>query len=221
MIGAPVLNVHELNLQQHYPSLDKDLLRKIVEVGEFRTFRQGEMIMRSGQYIRSVMLIIDGLVKVFREDNEGNEFFMYYLESGDACALTMICTGRQNISELAARAVKDTTIVAIPLLYMDQWMRENKSWYQFVLGSFKDRFEELMQTIDQIAFRNMDERLVFYLRRYQEKLKTKRIHLTHTEIAQELNSSREVISRLLKKLADKGMLRLHRQYIEVIDLSLD
>ncbi len=220
MIGAPVLNVIEFNLHHHYPSLEKELVSKIAEIGEFKTFRQGEMIMRSGQYIRSVMLILEGLVKVFREDDEGNEFFMYYLEGGDACALTMIYTGKQNISELTAKVIKDTTIVAIPLSYMDQWMREYKSWYEFVLGSFKERFEELMQTIDQIAFRNMDERLVFYLKRYQEKLKTSRIDLTHTEIAQELNSSREVVSRLLKKLADKGMLRLHRQYIEVIDLGL-
>jgi CRP/FNR family transcriptional regulator, anaerobic regulatory protein len=166
------------------------------------------------------MLILDGLVKVYREDEEGNEFFMYYLDGGKACALSMLCAVKQDTSELTAKAVTNTTVISIPLEYMDQWMTEYKSWYHFVLSTYRERFEELLLTIDHIAFRNMDERLVFYLKRHQEKLKSNIIPLTHTEIAQELNSSREVITRLLKKLSDKGVLRLHRQHIELIDLNL-
>src|SRR5215204_5804197 len=134
--------------------------------------------------------------------------------------LSMICASKQDTSELTAKSVTETTVITIPISYMDQWMTKYKSWYQFVLGTYKERFEELLLTIDHIAFRNMDERLVFYLKRHQEKLKSNNIPLTHSEIAQELNSSREVITRLLKKLSDKGMLKMHRQHIEIINLYL-
>jgi CRP/FNR family transcriptional regulator len=176
--------------------------------------------MRVGQYIRFTMLILEGLVKIYREDDEGNEFFIYYLGPGKACALSMICASKQETSELMARAMTDTTVLAIPLASMDRWMMQYKSWYHFVLGTYRQRFEELMQTIDHVAFRNMDERLVFYLKRQQDQLKTHTLPLTHTEIAQDLNSSREVISRLLKKMADKGMIKLQRQHIEILDLHL-
>jgi CRP/FNR family transcriptional regulator len=176
--------------------------------------------MRTGQYIRSTMLVLDGLIKIYRDDEEGGEFFMYYIEGGKACALSMICALKQDTSEISAKAVMNTTVIAIPLSLMDQWMTQYKSWYQFVLGTYRERFEELLQTIDHIAFRNMDERLIFYLKRHQEKLKSNVISVTHSEIAQELNSSREVITRLLKKLSEKGMLKMHRNHIEIIDLDL-
>jgi CRP/FNR family transcriptional regulator, anaerobic regulatory protein len=214
------MSLSEQAIHQHFPSLQKELVQKIVEVGEQRTFKEGELLMRTGQYIRSTILVVEGLVKIYRQDDEGNEFFMYYLDGGKACALSMICATRQDTSELTAKAVTDTTVIAIPLQYMDQWMTQYKSWYHFVIGTYRDRFEELLLTIDHIAFRNMDERLAFYLKRHQEKLKSNSIPLTHTEIAQELNSSREVITRLLKKLSDKGMVRLHRQHIEIINLDL-
>ena len=205
---------------QHFPLFEKKLAEEISKHGEIRTFREGEFLMRTGQYIRSTMLVLDGLIKIYREDDEGNEFFMYYIEGGKACALSMICSLKQDTSEITAKTVKDTTAIAIPLSYMDQWMTQYKTWYQFVLGTYRERFEELLQTIDHIAFRNLDERLIFYLKRHEEKLKSKIIPLTHSEIAQELNSSREVITRLLKKLSDKGMLKMHRQHLEIIDLDL-
>jgi CRP/FNR family transcriptional regulator, anaerobic regulatory protein len=212
-----MLTVQEI--QKWFPSFEKELVESIAEVGELKTFKEGETLMRTGQYIRSTMLIVDGLVKIYREDEEGNEFFMYYLDAGKACALSMICAANQETSELMAKADTDATVLSIPLSYMDQWMTQYKSWYHFVLRSYRERFEELLQTIDHIAFRNMDERLVFYLKRHQEKLKSNIISIPFTEMAQELNSSREVISRLMKKLADKGLVVLHRTHIELVDLE--
>ena len=214
------MEITQQEIRDRFPSFENNLIEEFAATGEIRTFKEGELLMRTGQYIRSTILVLQGLVKIYREDDEGNEFFMYYLEGGKACALSMVCSSKQNISELTAKSVTDTTVISIPLFYMDQWMTKYKSWYQFVLGSYKDRFEELLLTIDHVAFRNMDERLVFYLKRHQDKLKSNNIPLTHSEIAQELNSSREVITRLLKKLSDKGMLKMHRQHIEIIDLHL-
>jgi CRP/FNR family transcriptional regulator, anaerobic regulatory protein len=118
-----------------------------------------------------------------------------------------------------ARAVTSSTVLTVPLHKVDEWMGKYKSWAQFAVSSYRERFEELLETIDHVAFRNMDERLVFYLKRHQEKFHTKVISLSFTEIAQDLNSSREVISRLMKKLADKGMILLHRTHVEIIDME--
>ena len=210
---------HDEVLRLKFPSFEKELVEEIVSKGSIRSFKNGDQLIKTGQYIRSAMLVLNGLIKIYREDNEGNEFFIYYLEPGQACALSMVCALKQETSQVMAVAVADTEVIAIPLDVMDAWMMKYKSWYQFVLGSYRDRFEELLLTIDHIAFRNMDERLVFYLKRNSDILGSNMLAITHSEIANELNSSREVISRLMKKLADKGMIKVHRQFVEIIDLD--
>jgi len=204
-----------------FPSFEKALAEQISAHAELKAFKEGDVLMKTGQYFRSVLLVVSGLVKVYREDEEGNEYFMYYLQPGQACALSMICAARQQASQLKVSASTDTEVIKIPLEYMDEWMLHYKSWYYFVLENYRNRFQELLITIDHIAFRNMDERLLFYLQRQQQTLKTDILTVSNTEIAQELNSSREVISRLMKKLAEKGMIEyLKGQQIKLIDLQL-
>jgi CRP/FNR family transcriptional regulator len=203
-------------LKNFLPSFEPALLEEISEIGEIRHFSEGTVFMRTGQYFKSTMIILSGLVKIYREDEEGNEFFMYYLEPGKACALSFICSRKQEVSELTAKADKETEVIAIPLEAMERWTTQYKSWNEFALMNYRERFEELLLTIDQVAFRNMDERLIFYLKKHQQQHNTNLINLTHQQIATELNSSREVITRLLKKLADKNMIRLHRQNIELL-----
>lgn len=210
----------ENSLNKIFPSFDNDLVREIEHKAGLKELKAGEMLIRSGQNMRSTMLILSGLVKIFREDDEGNEFFMYYLQPGQACALSMICATKQETSQIMAKAVTDTKIAAIPIQYMDDWMAQYKSWYYFVVETYRSRFEELLVTIDHIAFRNMDERLVFYLKKQQEILKTNLLQVSNTEIAQELNSSREVISRLMRKLSEKGIVKLHKHYVEIINLNI-
>lgn len=206
-------------IQQQFPAFEKELVQDIESNSEIRSFTAGEQLMRTGQYFKSTMLIVEGLVKVYREDDQGNEFFMYYLQPGQACALSMVCAVKQETSQIMAKAVKDTEVISIPLSYMDEWMSKYKSWYHFVLETYRSRFEELLETIDHIAFQAMDERLEFYLKKHVQTLGSKIIPLSHQEIADELNSSREVISRLLKKMEQMGKVRLQRNSIEVIKLS--
>jgi len=132
----------------------------------------------------------------------------------------MICAIKRETSAIKATAVTDTEAIAIPLEHMDAWMQRYKTWYYFVLETYRTRFEELLVTIDHIAFRNMDERLLFYLKRQQETLKTKHLYVNNTQIATELNSSREVISRLMKKLSDKGFIKMHKNSIEIVKLDV-
>lgn len=209
----------ESEISRYFPTLEPELVQEIVRVAAVKTFTEGEVLMRTGQNIRSAILVLDGLVKIYREDEQGNEFFMYYLDAGKACAISLVCALGQETSGLMARAVNQATILSIPLNYVDEWMGKYKSWAQFALSSYRERFEELLLTVDHIAFRNMDERLVFYLKRHRDQFSTNRIHTSFTEIAQDLNSSREVISRLMKKLSDKGIIQLHRTHIELIDLE--
>jgi CRP/FNR family transcriptional regulator len=163
--------------------------------------------------------VTKGIIKVFREDDEGNEIFMYNLHPGEACAISMTCAARQIASQIMAKALIDTEVIAIPAELMDEWGSKYKSWYQFVLETYRSRFEELLDTLDQIAFRNLDERLLWYLKQHQKSLKTNVLKASFTEIAHELNSSREVISRLIKKLAEKGHIKMHKNQIEIIDLK--
>jgi CRP/FNR family transcriptional regulator len=207
-------------LKSLFPSFDDAFIAELAGASNRKTFKDGTMLMKTGQYIRSTMIVLEGLVKVFREDEEGNEYFMYFIEPGQACALSMVCSSTQDTSELTAIAVGDIEVLVVPLAKMDEWMTRYKPWYQFVLKTYRKRFEELLVTIDHIAFRNMDERLVFYLKKNRETLKSNIIPLTHAEIANELNSSREVITRLMKKLSDRGVVKLNRNSVEIIDPEL-
>ncbi len=201
-----------------FPSFERPLQEELLLVSEARSFPAGAALMRTGQYFRVTMLITEGLVKVYREDEEGNEFFMYYLQPGQACALSMVCASKQESSQIMAKAVKDTEVLALPLQYMEEWMTKYKSWSQFVLETYRSRFEELLITIDHVAFRAMDERLEFYLQQHRQTLQKNMIEINHQEIANELNSSREVISRLLKKMEQLGKIKLHRNAIEILQL---
>ncbi len=201
------------NLKLLFPDLEEGLYHEILSHGTIKEVKAGETLLKVGQTIRSAMLIIDGLVKLYREDDEGKEFFIYHLDAGQACSLSMVCAAKHETSEVLAKALTDATILAIPLEYMDQWMSKYKSWYQFVITSYRNRFEELLKTIDAIAFTGMDERLEFYLRKQVEKL-GHNLKITHQEIANDLNSSREVVSRLLKKMETRGRLKIHRSSIE-------
>jgi CRP/FNR family transcriptional regulator len=201
-----------------FPEFEPALMDSLEKEGTIREIPAGTLIMRTGQFIRSTMLVLDGLIKVYRTDEDGNEFFMYHLKPGQACALSMTCAIGQQTSQISAKTSKDTIVLQIPIEKMDEWMAEYRSWYQFVVQTYRSRFDELLQTLDSIAFRHMDERIEFYLKRHRDNLGTNIIPVTHQEIAQELNSSREVVSRLLKKLAERGKIKLNRYHIEILDL---
>jgi CRP/FNR family transcriptional regulator len=205
-------------LRKCYPLFEDNLLNEIEEQGEFKTFPANEVLMRKGQYIRSTMLVLSGLIKIYREDDDGNEFLMYYLKPGEACALSLVCAAKHEASPIMAKTVTETEVMMLPVDNMSEWMSKFKSWYQFVIETYRNRFDELLATLDNVAFRSMDERLEFYLKRAKEAQQATMLNISHQEIANELNTSREVVSRLLKKMEQKGMVNLHRNAIELKNL---
>lgn len=192
-----------------FPLFDESLATFIHQHGEDRTFEVGEELMRPGQFFKYAVLIVGGKVKLYREGNEGEEFFMYFLEAGEACALSMMCMARNQASTVTAIASETTNVVMIPIQQMDTMMKSYPSWYHFVIETYRKRFEEMLTVVDQIAFNNMDERLEWYLKR-QVAVLGKDLHLTHQQIANDINSSREVVSRLLKKLEKNGKISMER-----------
>jgi CRP/FNR family transcriptional regulator len=140
---------------------------------------------------------------------------MYFLEPGNACALSLICAAKNEKSQMLAEVIEETEVILIPLELMDTLMKNHRSWYYFVLDSYRNRFEELLQVIDHIAFKKMDDRLEHYLANQAETLNTQQLQLTHQQIANDLNSSREVISRLLKNMEKSGKLSLLRNAIQL------
>lgn len=208
-------SIHQ-QLVKAFPQFEPALMQVLAEQSSLKSFAPGASLMETGQNMRSTMLVVDGLVKLYREAAEGGEFFMYYIQPGSACALSMICSTRQQTSEVKAKAVEQTTVLAVPTSLMDELMKQYQSWYYFVLDTYRSRFEELLVVIDHIAFKSMDERLAAYLEKLHQDLNSRRLTVTHAEIANDLNSSREVISRLLKKMEQQKKLVLHRSYIEYL-----
>jgi CRP/FNR family transcriptional regulator len=204
-----------MNLKKLFSQFEPAVLELIQQEAEQRRFSAGEIIMRTGQYIRSTALILEGRVKIYRQGPEGGEFLMYYLGPGQACAVSIICAMQSDTSEITAVAEEDCEILLIPISLMDTLFKNHRSWYQFVLQRYRSRFDEVLSVIDDVAFRNMDERLFFYLKRFKEKTGKTQLDLSHQQIAEDLNSSREVISRLLKKMEQRGELILHRNMIEI------
>lgn len=204
-----------MNWKKIFPQFEPSLVALIEKEALLRQFQAGEVVMRTGQYIKSTALVLEGRLKIYREGPDGGEFLMYYLEPGQACAVSMICAMQSDTSEITAVAEEETELLMIPVHLMDDMMKDHKSWYQFVIQTYRNRFEELLNVVDHVAFRNMDERLEFYLKRYQEKTGKTKVELSHQQIAEDLNSSREVISRLLKKMEQRGLLKLNRNLIEL------
>jgi CRP/FNR family transcriptional regulator len=206
-----------MQLETIFPQFDADLIQHLEKIGSVVTFEEGEMVMRPGQYFKSAMLILEGRVKLYREGEEGEEFFLYYLEQGTACALSMICATKNERSEIKARAMSNVKAFAIPIQFMDGLMRDYRQWYYYVLETYRNRFEELLDVIDHVVFHGMDQKLEFYLKRQFDTVGNV-LPVTHQEIADDLNSSREVISRLLKKLESQGRIAISRNEITRLEL---
>jgi CRP/FNR family transcriptional regulator len=204
-------------LRKNYPQIaERQLQDEIADVGTIMQFKAGELIMDFGAYVKLIPLIIEGSIKVSREDEEGNELFLYYLQPGETCSMSFTCCLMDKKSEIRTVAEENTTLIGIPTRYMDEWMTRYPSWKNFVMTSYDRRMLELVYTIDSIAFKKMDERLLEYLERKAEANNNRTLNATHQEIAYDLNASREAVSRLLKQLEKEGVVALGRNRIELL-----
>jgi len=202
-----------------FPDFEPELKQRLTKECILKNIPAGEVIMRTGQFIKHTLLIGSGRVKLYRQGDDGQEAFIYDLEPGNACALSMICNTKQEASEIMAKTVEDTVAIMIPIQLMDELMQKYKTWYYFVIANYRARFEELLVVFDNVVFKGMDERLEFYLKNQFENSLNNTLPITHQQIANDMNTSREVVSRLLKKMEQDKKIRLLRNNIEWISLK--
>jgi CRP/FNR family transcriptional regulator len=196
---------------------EPELLLEMEEKGKFISIKEGETIVDIGQTIRIVPIILSGSVKISRMDEGGREILLYYINPDESCAFTFTCCMEQFPSEIKAVAEGDVEFLSIPISLMDQWMMKFPTWKSFVMKTIRTRFKELLKTIDQVAFQKLDERLAGYLKEKSKTTGSSLINLSHEQIANDLASSREVISRLLKKMENDKKLLLYRNQIKLLN----
>lgn len=202
-------------LQKHYPQLaEKELQQEIADVGKLMHFTAGEVIMDYGTYIRLVPLIVEGAIKVTREDaEEGRELLLYYLHPGEACSMSFTCCMLNKKSEIRTEAEEDTSLIAIPIRYTDEWMTRYQSWKNFVLMTYDRKIMDLVRVVDSISFKNLDRRMMEYLKKRFAATGNRVINASHQEIANDLNVTREAVSRLLKGMEKEGIVKLGRNQL--------
>lgn len=198
--------------------LEGELLKEIQEVGVYKTISKNETIIDVDDAIKAMPLLLNGAIKILREDENGDELVLYYLERGDTCAITLSCCLGQTKSKIRAVSETEVDLVMIPKQKMADWLSAYNSWQSFILQSYHSRVNELLEAVDTIAFLKMDERLFKYLKDKAMVTGNDSIYTTHKQISEDLHTSRVVISRLLKKLENEGKIKLSRNSIKVIEL---
>ena len=192
------------------------LLAELEEKSMIMEVKSGDVMLNIGQTIRAVPLLASGAIKVSRINDEGQELLLYYVREGESCAMTFNCCMLAQTSVIKGTAEEDSVLVCIPVQLMEQWMVKYPSWKKYVMTTILCRFTEMVKTIDEVAFKKMDERLISYLKEKSKISGSSVINLTHQQISDELGTNRVVISRLLKKLENEKKLLIYNKQIKLL-----
>ncbi len=205
-------------LHDYYKAIfEPELIDEIVKYGTFKLIKKGEMLIDINQVITDIPLLLNGAIKIVRENAQGEELSLYFLERGDTCAISFNTCLRRKKSLVRGIAEIDSEVIFLPIGKLDEWLSKYRTWREFVIDSYNIRLNEMIEAIDTLAFMNMDERLYKHLTDKVQIMRSTSLNTTHLEISQELNTSRVVVSRLLKQLEKQGKIKLSRNQIEVLD----
>lgn len=193
-----------------------ELLKELQSVGNYVELEEGATLMRAGGYIRTVPIILSGSIKIMRSDNDGREMLLYYLGGMDSCAVSLTCCLQSKVSDINAIVEEKTKMITIPVEKVEEWMCKYSSWKQYVFQTYQKRFDDMFETIDSIAFQKLDQRLMNLIKKKNKVANARILYTTHEDLANELATSREVISRLLKQLEKIGKVKLSRNKIELL-----
>ncbi|MGV8879576.1 MAG: Crp/Fnr family transcriptional regulator [Sphingobacteriaceae bacterium] len=205
------------NIPSFNSTFEPALIAEMQEFGQLKYFKEGEIIMDYGKYIRMMPIIVEGTVKVLRMDEKGKEILLYYLSSNESCSMAYSCCVEAKKSEVKAIAEDNVALIAIPHTKLDEWLCKYPSWKNYIMRSFNERFLELLKSIESIAFHKLDQRLIAYLKEKQRLSGSSLIKVSHYLIADELATSRVVISRLLKQLENDNKILLYRNEIKLLE----
>lgn len=205
------------SLRQKLSSIfEKPLIDEIESEAEIQVCSEGEVLIDYGKPINHLPLIISGTVRVMTRDEEGREILLYYLSSNESCAMAYSCCMESRKSEIRAIAEDTVEYIQIPHQKLDEWIIRYPSWKSYIFSSFSHRFNELLKSLESVAFHKLDERLVQYLRNKAKISGRSSVQLSHNQIAEELGTSRVVISRLLKQLENDKKVILYRNEIKLL-----
>ncbi|MFT6865229.1 MAG: CRP/FNR family transcriptional regulator [Cyclobacteriaceae bacterium] len=196
--------------------LEKGLIKEILSIGRLKKVRAGQSVITPEDAGVEMPIVLQGILKVMRQDVSGREIFLYFLEGGETCAMSITCCIEGKTSAFHVVAEEDSVLWMIPMTYMDMWITRYSSFRKFVFQAYQTRFDELLTTIDSVVFTNMDERIYKYLLDKKQASGSFVIEKTHEQIAKELNTSRVVVSRLLKQLEHEDKIEQHRNRIEIL-----
>ena len=206
-------NLSVAEFQQVFPDIyERETVEAILEIGKLKKIRADDWMVDIGDPIVYMPLLLKGQLRILREDEDGHELLLYYIRPGETCAMSLTCCSGNAVSNVRAVAEEDTELLLLPIQIIDEWTTKYPSFKSFILKTYQKRFEELLNTIDSIAFHNLDDRLSQLLKQKSEK-EGSELKTTHQELANQLNSSREVISRLLKQMERKGKIQMGRNKI--------
>lgn len=209
---------YKTQLIENYGFLfEEALLNEILKVARYQKVLKGDVILDHDQLILGMPLLLNGTIKISRQDHEGDELLLYYLEQGDTCSMTLSCCMHNKKSEIRAVAETDVELMLIPLELMRAWIKKFDTWLEFVFNSYQSRFNELLEAIDNLAFNDLHVRIHKYLKEQVVIQKTNELDISHQDIATDLYTSRVVVSRILKSLEREKKLNLGRNKIEILD----
>jgi len=197
-------------------TFERDLINRLQEKASIVEVPPGTTILKVGDVIRVVPIVLSGLIKVVRQDDDGHELLLYYVNAAESCAMTVTSYMQRSHSEIMAIAEDTVQLMVVPVDVADDLYAQYAGWKSFVMKTIRDRFRELLVTIDQIAFQKLDERLVNYLRDRSRATGSPLLNVSHEQIAIDLATSRVVISRLLKKLEQEKKVNLYRNQIRLM-----
>lgn len=205
-------------LEERFQALfEPKLINEICRNGNIRIYKPDETIVDIGMLITHMPLVISGSIKIMTEDDKGNELLLYYLELGETCAVTLNCCTRKTKSTIRAVTETDAEILFVPVERMEDWMVKYKSWRTYVLASYNERLNEMVNAFDNIVFHSLEERLIKYLKDKAWMAKSAELNISHQDIANDLYASRVAVSRLMRKLESNQIIEQMRNKIIIVE----
>jgi CRP/FNR family transcriptional regulator len=192
------------------------MISKILELSVHKTFEEGEVILQENAHIRSIPIVTSGSIRVMRSEGDEKEILLYYIKAGESCIMSFLGGLHNDTSKVRAVAEETTDILFVPVTKVKELIREYPEWLDYIFRLYHQRFEELLEVVNAVAFKKMDERLMLFLEKKADISQNKILSVTHEQLAAELGTARVVVSRLLKQMEVEGLVKLGRNRITLL-----
>lgn len=193
-----------------------ELLEQLYRHSICKTYPPGSAILNENASVRSIPIVVRGVLRVLRTEADGREILLYYIRAGESCVMSFLGGLHNEKSKLRAEVEEEAEILFLPVEKVSLFIREYPQWLEYIFRLYHQRFEELLEIVNAIAFRKVDERLLTLLHKKAEISENQTLTITHEQLANELGTARVVVSRLLKQLEDAEVVALGRNKITLL-----